>query len=260
MAVPTVYARLVSAWEAADTATRDHWSSGAAGLRLMVSGSAALPVATLDRWQALTGHVLLERYGMTELGMVLSNRLDHRVPGHVGEPFPGVEVRLVDESGDDVDDGLPGELLVRGPQVFAGYWQRPDATAECFVDGWFRTGDVAVHDDDGFRLLGRASVDILKTGGEKVSALEIEEVFRSHPGIADCAVVGLPDEEWGQRVAIAYVPGAGPDEPDPDALRSWGKERLAAAKVPTRWLAVDDLPRNAMGKVTKGAVADLFGA
>jgi malonyl-CoA/methylmalonyl-CoA synthetase len=135
MAVPTVYARLTTAWEAAPEATRERWSTGARGLRLMVSGSAALPVSTLDRWREITGHTLLERYGMTELGMVLSNTLERRVPGHVGEPMPGVELRLVDDAGNPVDDGQSGELLVRGPQVFAGYWQRPEATAESFRDG-----------------------------------------------------------------------------------------------------------------------------
>jgi malonyl-CoA/methylmalonyl-CoA synthetase len=255
MAVPTVYARLVAAWEAADEETRDAWSSGASGLRLMVSGSAALPVSTLERWQELTGHVLLERYGMTELGMALSNALDKRVPGHVGEPFPGVEVRIVDDAGRDVADGEAGELWVRGPQVFAEYWGRPDATAESFTDGWFRTGDVAAHEPDGYRLLGRSSVDIIKTGGEKVSALEIEEVLRTHPAVADCAVVGLDDPEWGQRVAAAIVPAAAIDA---DGLRAWGKEQLAAAKVPSRYVFVDDLPRNTLGKVVKKQVTRLF--
>jgi malonyl-CoA/methylmalonyl-CoA synthetase len=255
MAVPTVYARLVATWQAADESTRQRWSRGAAGLRLMVSGSAALPVSTLDEWRQLTGQTLLERYGMSELGMVLSNTLERRVPGHVGEPMPGVVVRVVDDAGADVGEGAPGELLVRGPQVFAGYWERPEATAEAFVDGWFRTGDVAVHEPDGFRLLGRSSVDIIKSGGEKVSALEIEEVYRTHPGITDVAVVGLPDEEWGQRVAAAVV---APGELDADELRSWGKTQLAAAKVPTRFTFVPELPRNTLGKVMKPEVAKLF--
>jgi malonyl-CoA/methylmalonyl-CoA synthetase len=257
MAVPTIYARLTAAWEAAPETTRSRWSAGANGLRLMVSGSAALPVSTLDRWRELTGHTLLERYGMTELGMVLSNTLTSRVPGHVGAPMPGVELRLVDDAGAPVPDGQPGELLVRGPQVFAGYWERPAATAEAFVDGWFRTGDVGVLEEGGYRLLGRSSVDIIKTGGEKVSALEIEEVYRTHPGVADCAVVGLEDPEWGQRVAIAAVPAPG-STLDGDDLRAWGKDQLAAAKVPTRYLFVDELPRNTLGKVVKPEVAALF--
>ena len=142
---------------------------------------------------------------MTELGMVLSNSLTRRVPGHVGEPLPGVEVRLVDDAGGDAVESTPGELLVRGPNVFRDYWHRPDATAEAFTDGWFRTGDVAVREPDGYRILGRSSVDIIKSGGEKVSALEIEEVFRTHPGVADCAVVGIADPECAERVGVAVV-------------------------------------------------------
>jgi malonyl-CoA/methylmalonyl-CoA synthetase len=257
MAVPTIYSRLVRAWLDADDATKARWSSRAALLRLMVSGSAALPVSTLEQWREISGHVLLERYGMTELGMALGNTLDRRVPGHVGWPFPGVEVRIVDEAGSDVVEGEVGELLVRGTQVFNRYLNRPEATAESFVDGWFRTGDVAQQTPDGYRLLGRASVDIIKSGGEKVSALEIEEVFRTHPAIADCAVVGLPDEEWGERVAIAWVADSG-DRPTEAEFRAWGKERLAPAKVPVKYLCIGELPRNPMGKVAKVAVKELF--
>jgi malonyl-CoA/methylmalonyl-CoA synthetase len=257
MAVPTIYARLTTAWEQAGGETRRAWSAGAAGLRLMVCGSAALPVSALERWREISGQVLLERYGMTELGMILSNTLDRRVPGHVGEPMPGMEVRVVDDGDADVPDGEPGELLVRGPQVFAGYWGRPEATAAAFTDGWFRTGDVAVHEPVGYRLLGRSSVDIIKSGGEKVSALEIEEIYRTHPGIADCAVVGIADDEWGERVCAAVVPALDA-ELDGDDLRSWGKQQLAPAKVPWRYLFVDELPRNALGKVVKPDVTKLF--
>jgi malonyl-CoA/methylmalonyl-CoA synthetase len=257
MAVPTIYSRLVRAWLDADDATKARWSSRAALLRLMVSGSAALPVSTLEQWREISGHVLLERYGMTELGMALGNTLDRRVPGHVGWPFPGVEVRIVDEAGRDVVEGEVGELLVRGTQVFNRYLNRPEVTAESFVDGWFRTGDVAQQTPDGYRLLGRASVDIIKSGGEKVSALDIEEVFRTHPAISDCAVVGLPDEEWGERVAIAWV-AASADRPTDAEFRAWGKERLAPAKVPFNYLCIGELPRNPMGKVTKVAVKELF--
>ena len=257
MAVPTIYSRLVRAWLDADDETKARWSSRAGLLRLMVSGSAALPVSTLEQWRDISGHVLLERYGMTELGMALGNTLDRRVPGHVGWPFPGVEVRIAAEDGTDVADGEVGELLVRGTQVFNRYLNRPEATAESFVDGWFRTGDVAQQTPDGYRLLGRASVDIIKSGGEKVSALDIEEVFRTHPAIADCAVVGLPDEEWGERVAIAWVT-ASADRPTDAEFRAWGKERLAPAKVPFNYLCIGELPRNPMGKVTKVAVKELF--
>lgn len=258
MAVPTIYNRLIAAWDEASDEVRRSWAAGARRLRLMVSGSAALPVSTLARWEGITGQVLLERYGMTEIGMALSNTLDRRVAGHVGIPLPGIEVRIVDDLGHDVDEGSPGELLVRGEQVFREYWGRPDATTEAFDDGWFRTGDVAVCEPDGYRLLGRSSVDIIKTGGEKVSALEIEETYREHAGIVDCAVVGVPDDEWGQRVCAAVVAMPLGPAPTPQELRVWGKDRLAAAKVPTQFMLLDELPRNAMGKVTKPAVAALF--
>ena len=258
MAVPTIYARLLAAWEAADDSLRARWSDGARGLRLMVSGSAALPVPLLERWRAATGHVLLERYGMTEIGMALSNPLaGERRPGSVGLPLPGVDVRLVDESGAGVPAGTPGEIEVRGESVFREYWARPEATRESFRDGWFRTGDVAVIEAGYWRILGRQSVDIIKSGGYKVSALEIEDVLRQHPEIRDCAVVGIPDDEWGERVAAAIVPGSG-DGPTLEILREWAAARLAKYKLPTRMRLVDDLPRNAMGKVVKARVKELF--
>ena len=146
---------------------------------------------------------------------------------------------------------------MRGSNVFREYWQRPEATAAAFVDGWFRTGDVAVVEPEGYRLLGRSSVDIIKSGGEKVSALEIEEAYRTHPAVADLAVVGIADDEWGERVCAAVVLAPGAKE-DGDALRAWGKQRLAPAKVPVRYLLVDELPRNTLGKVVKPKVASLF--
>ncbi len=259
MAVPTIYRRLIDAWEAADQGTRARWSAGARSLRLMVSGSAALPVPTLERWEEITGQRLLERYGMTEIGMGLSNPLHgDRRPGHVGAPLPGQEVRLVDDDGVPVPEGVAGQIQVRGPAVFREYWRRPDATAEAFTtEGWFKTGDRAEVNDGAYRILGRESVDILKTGGEKVSALEIEDVLRAHPDVADCAVVGVPDDEWGERVcaAVVAIPGT---EPGADDLRSFARARLAPYKVPKEVLVVADLPRNAMGKVTKPAVKDLF--
>jgi malonyl-CoA/methylmalonyl-CoA synthetase len=209
----------------------------------MMSGSSALPVRTLERWRAISGHTLLERYGMTETGMILSNPLHgERRPGLVGMPLPGVDVRLVD-----------GELEVRGPAVFREYWNRPDETRDAFHDGWFRTGDVAVVPEDGggaFRLLGRTSVDIIKTGGYKVSALEIEEVIRDHPAVADCAVAGKPDEEWGERVTATVQLHAGAALAL-EELQAWTKSRLAPYKVPKELHTVAALPRNAMGKVIK---------
>lgn len=259
MAVPTVYRRLIDTWEAADPDTRDAWSAGARACRLMVSGSAALPIPTLERWEELTGHRLLERYGMTEIGMALSNPLDgERRPGHVGAPLPGVEVRLVDDQDHPVADGTAGEIQVRGPTVFSSYWRREEETAAAFTeDGWFRTGDQAVIEEGAYRILGRSSVDILKTGGEKISALEIEDVLRQMDAVADCAVVGVPDPEWGERVCAAVV--VRPDRPVTEiAIRTFARERLAPYKVPKDILIVTALPRNAMGKVTKPAVRELF--
>ncbi|MCZ7645111.1 MAG: acyl-CoA synthetase [Planctomycetota bacterium] len=254
MAVPTIYARLIAAYEAQPPERRRELSARAAKLRLMVSGSAALPEETLRRWRELTGHVLLERYGMTEIGMALSNPLHgERRPRHVGQPLPGVEVKLRDEQGRPVGDGQPGELYVRGPGVFKQYWENPDATAASFVDGWFRTGDTAVLEDGSYRILGRNSVDIIKTGGYKVSALEIEDVLLKRPEIAECAVLGLPDPEWGERVCAVVVPKAGAAV-SLDELRPWAKERLAGYKVPTRLVTLEALPRNAMGKVSKPEV------
>ena len=260
MAVPTIYSRLIAAWREAPQEVRAAWSRGAAGLRLFVSGSAALPVPVLEEWRAITGHTLLERYGMTEIGMALSNPLHGaRRPGFVGTPLPGVEVRLVNEAGDDVADEVPGELLVRGPGVFREYWGRPDATAAAFAEGgWFRTGDVAARDHGAFRILGRLSVDIIKTGGEKVSALEVEAVLREHPDIADCAVVGLPDAEWGEAVA-AVVVVRGESAVLLPQLRDWARATLSGPKLPRRLLTVSALPRNAMGKVVKAELRRLFG-
>jgi malonyl-CoA/methylmalonyl-CoA synthetase len=257
--VPTVYVKLIDAYRGLPEDRRKAISKTLRGMRLMVSGSAALPVEVLERWREISGHVLLERYGMTEVGMVLSNPLaGERVPGKVGRPLPGVTVRLVDESGATVPDGTPGELEVRGPGLFSHYWRDPEATAAAFRDGWFRTGDVAVLDQGSYRILGRQSVDIIKTGGYKVSALEIEDALLANPGVAECAVVGLPDPEWGERVTAVIVPrpGAGLTV---DGLRGWAAERLAPYKVPSRVHFVDELPRNALGKVVKPELSRALG-
>ena len=227
-------------------------------MRLMVSGSAPLPVSTMLRWKEISGHTLLERYGMTEIGMALSNPLHgDRVPGSVGKPLPDVEVQLVGEDGKPVSLGTAGEIEVRGPGVFTEYWGQPDATRTAFRAGWFRTGDTAVVENGVYRILGRTSSDILKSGGHKVSALEIEETLREHPAIAECAVVGVPDSEWGERVAAAVVLNER-QMLDLPSLRTWALKVLATYKVPSRLLVLDALPRNAMGKVVKPSVVELF--
>ena len=246
-AVPTIYHRLIGSWEAAGPELQEARSRGCRPMRLMMSGSAALPRTMLDRWRAITGHTLLERYGMTEVGMALSNPLHgERRPGFVGQPLPGVSARLVE-----------GELQLQGPGVFSEYWRQHDETRNAFTDGWFRTGDAAVIEDGAFRLLGRSSVDILKSGGHKISALEIEEVLRTHPAIAECAVVGVDDDEWGQRVCCAAELQPG-NRLGLDELKDWARARLAPYKIPKDLACVDRLPRNAMGKVVKPDVAALF--
>jgi malonyl-CoA/methylmalonyl-CoA synthetase len=259
MAVPTIYVRLIAAFDAADGESRARWASGARRARLMVSGSAALPVTVLERWKAMTGHVLLERYGMTEIGMALSNPLHgERRPGTVGQPLPGVDVRLCGDVESDATPAESGEIHVRSEGVFAEYWRRPKETAAAFAEnGWFRTGDMAALDDGSYRILGRLSVDIIKTGGEKVSALEIEEVLREHPAVADCAVVGVAHPEWGEQVCAAFVLRSG-HTLTLEALRTWAGTHLSRCKLPGRLVVVSDLPRNALGKVVKGEVRGMF--
>jgi malonyl-CoA/methylmalonyl-CoA synthetase len=255
MAVPTIYSKLIAEWEAAKD--RQALSAGCRKMQLAVSGSAALPVSTLARWREITGHTIMERYGMTETGMTLSNPLKgERVPGSVGSPLPGVQVRLVGDGDRPVADGEPGEIQIKSAGLFKEYWNRPDATKEAFdPDGWFCTGDIAVRQNGVYRILGRKSVDIIKTGGYKVSALEIEETLRAHPDVLDCAVVGVVDETWGQRVCAAVVAKT---EIKASMLRSWAKERLAPYKVPSEIKVVGDLPRNVLGKPVKPDVAKMF--
>ncbi|MCB2190473.1 MAG: acyl-CoA synthetase [Deltaproteobacteria bacterium] len=258
MAVPTIYVKLIGAWQTATPEQRGEMSQACRKMRLMVSGSAALPVSVWEKWRDISGHALLERYGMTEIGMALSNPLvGERRAGFVGTPLPGVQVRLADESNTQVPEGQPGEIFVSGPAVFSEYWQRPEETEKSFRDGWFITGDMAVVERGSWRILGRKSTDIIKTGGYKVSALEIEDVLLEHPAIAECAVVGVDDLEWGERVAAALV--LAPQETlSLEELRDWGKKRLAPYKLPSVLLPFQELPRNAMGKVTKPAVRKLF--
>ena len=259
MGVPTIYVKLIRILEAADETDRARYADGFAHMRLMVSGSAALPASVHEQWTALTGQKLLERYGMTEIGMAISNPLQgERRPGAVGMPLPGVTVRLVGEEGEVIEaENEPGEIQVRGPAVFSEYWHKPDVTQASFVDGWFRTGDMAVLEDGYYRIMGRLSVDIIKSGGYKLSALEIEDTLLMHPGISECAVVGLPDDTWGEVVAVAIVARSGETIELP-ALKEWATSRMSKYKIPKSLLLLENLPRNAMGKVTKPAIQDLF--
>jgi fatty acid CoA ligase FadD36 len=199
----------------------------------------------------LTGHQPVERYGASESLITLSTRADgERRPGWVGLPLAGVETRLVDDNGEPAphDGETVGRLQVRGPMMFDGYLNRPDATAEAFdTDGWYRTGDVAVIDAGGMhRIVGRESVDLIKSGGYRIGAGEIETALLGHPGVAEAAVVGLPDEDLGQRI-VAFVVGSA----EPEALIEFVAGQLSVHKRPREVRIVNALPRNAMGKVLK---------
>jgi fatty acid CoA ligase FadD36 len=244
--VPTVWSRVV-----ADRSSAEALASA----RLLVSGSAALPVPVFDGLAELTGHRPIERYGASESLITVSTRVDgERRPGWVGLPLTGIETRLVDENGGEVprDGETIGRLQVRGPTMFDGYLNRPDATAEAYDDdGWYRTGDVAVIDADGMhRIVGRESVDLIKTGGFRVGAGEIETALLGHPGVQEAAVVGVPDDDLGQRI-VAFVVG----DADPEALITFVAQELSVHKRPREVRRVDSLPRNAMGKVLKKELA-----
>jgi len=246
-------AGVMQAFDAAPAEARAGWAAGARGLRLATSGSAALPAALLEAFRQATGQTILERYGMTEIGMALSNSYDGpRVPGAVGRELPGVSVDIVDEGGRPVPVGEPGELRVRTPQMFSAYHGDADATAAGFdAEGRFRTGDTGTRDADGVvRLLGRTSIDIIKSGGYKLSALEIEAVLLEHPAVAEVAVIGEPDAVWGERVT-AWIVARGATRPTLEELQAFARERLAPYKLPRAVELCAALPRNAMGKVQK---------
>ena len=247
--VPTVWSRVVA-------------EAGAAAAlrpaRLLVSGSAALPVPVFDALVAQTGHAPIERYGSTESLITVSTRVDgERRPGWVGLPLHGVQTKLVADDGGPVphDGATIGRLAVRGPTLFNGYLNRPDATAEAFdADGWYRTGDVAVIDGDGMhRIVGRESVDLIKSGGFRVGAGEIETALLGHPAVSEVAVVGLPDEDLGQRI-VAFVVASADRAAQPSELIDYVGQQLSAHKRPREVRLVDALPRNAMGKVLKKAL------
>jgi malonyl-CoA/methylmalonyl-CoA synthetase len=233
--VPTMYSRLAGAARAGELSA----------LRLAVSGSAPLPAELWHALATVTGQRVLERYGMTETVMLTSNPYEgERRPGTVGMPLPGVSVRLAPET---------AGVEARGPNVFAGYWERPEASAAAFTDdGWFRTGDIGAWSPDGYlSLVGRAT-ELIITGGFNVYPREVEDVLRGHPAIRDVAVVGRPDPEWGE-VVTAYCVG---DEVPAEDLAAYCADRLAAFKRPRRWRWLAELPRNAMGKVVRADLSD----
>ncbi len=248
--VPTMYHRL------ADAAERDPGVAGALRrARLLVSGSAALPAKTFRRIEAVTGQRIVERYGLTETIMNTAVRADgERRPGEVGLPVPGVDVRIVADDGTDApwDGETIGEVVVRGPNLFLGYLNRPDATAEVMRDGWFHTGDLATRAPDGYvRVVGRRSTDLIKTGGYKVGAGEVETALLEHPAVSEAAVAGTPDDDLGERIAAWVVLTPGSPPPASDELADHVAGLLAPHKRPREVHVVAELPRNAMGKVVK---------
>ncbi|XP_014225277.1 acyl-CoA synthetase family member 3, mitochondrial [Trichogramma pretiosum] len=275
-AVPTIYMKLIEEYDqlfAKNEKIKEYiYNVCTTKIRLMISGSAPLPKPIFERWEKITGHRLLERYGMTEAGMILSNPLDsERIPGTVGTPLPGVEVRLTEPETPEnpkpkvllygnskkskvvgeVKEPVSGDLQVKGENVFKNYWQRPEVTKKSFTDdGWFKTGDTVQYKDGIYSMLGRTSVDIIKTGGYKVSAVEVETVLMGHPNIVDCTVVGVEDLTWGQKVA-AIVVVAENTEIILSELREFAKKSLAAYAVPSVLKVVNKIPKNSMGKVNK---------
>ena len=289
--VPTIWARLLQFHPnlSPDLQTATKEAIQRKHLRLNISGSAALPTPTKQAWTDLSqGNVLLERFGMTEVGMALSCGLDDadRIDGSVGWPLPSVEARLVDPETNEVipvEDERPGEIQLKGPTIFRGYWRNPEATKKDFTsDKWFKSGDIAVRRNvpgagtsasgdwakgPAYFIQGRQSADIIKTGGEKVSALEIEREILSLPQVSECAVVGLPSETWGQKAAAVVVlseegktAGKGGKEWGAMDMRRALKERLVNYKIPQDVKVVEAIPRNAMGKVNKKElVGKVFG-
>jgi malonyl-CoA/methylmalonyl-CoA synthetase len=249
MGVPTMYSYLLNSYDSMSSEEQGRAREAASKLRLTVSGSSACPVPIMNRWKELTGEYLLERYGMTEIGMALSNPYrGQRRPGAVGSPLPGVQVKIQED----------GELLIKGPNLFREYWGRSEATKETFTnDGWFRTGDSAETVEPleagpaCYRIMGRMSVDIIKSAGYKLSALMIENVILEHPGVAEVAVVGLPDDLYGEVVVALVARKDGHEGLSQGDLNAFCRERLAAYQAPKRWNFVESLPRNQMGKLNK---------
>ena len=247
--VPTMYVRMLE-FEAA------HAREIGSRMRLCVSGSAPLPAQVLEEFEARFGQRILERYGMTETLMTLSNPYNgERRAGTVGGPLPGVKARILDEHGHDVPDAVVGELHVTSPTMFAGYWNRPDATRDAFRDGWFATGDLAERSADGYYTLRGRRTDLIITGGFNVYPREIEELLTEHPSVAEVAVAGIADRLKGEVPAAFVVlhPGA---PADADALLEFCRKNLASFKVPREVRFLSALPRNAMGKVEKRRLRD----
>jgi malonyl-CoA/methylmalonyl-CoA synthetase len=240
--VPTIYVRLLDLGEAQAVEI-------GRTMRLFVSGSAPLPVQVLEDFEARYGHTILERYGMSETLMIMSNPyVGERRPGSVGKPLPGVSVRLLKPDGNSAEDGEAGEIYLRGPNVFGGYWRREEATQAAFMDGYFRTGDLAVRDGDGYFTLSGRKSDLIISGGFNIYPREIEEFLMEQEDVVEAAVVGEADRVRGE-VPVAFVVARG--DLNVASLEARCREKLASFKIPRAFIPVEVLPRNAMGKVQK---------
>lgn len=295
MGVPTIYSFLISEYEKLgkkyrmEEYIRKHCAER---VRLMVSGSAPLPSSVFDKWHEISGHKLLERYGMTEIGMALSNpyltdKVRDRIPGKVGVPLPGVEVKLVskgktvirskgeygkgfwsdeiplvyERSDPNGEINVAGELFVRGTNIFTEYINRKTETEQSFsTGGWFKTGDEAQYENGSYKILGRTSVDIIKTGGFKVSALDVEMQLLQNVHIKDVCVVGVADIVWGQKIAALIVSDKINDKRDGDLenFRQWCIKNMTSYEIPTLFKFVQEIPRNSLGKVNKKDVVKTF--
>ena len=255
-AVPTIYFSLIDKLEGMNKKELDLTKEKFKAMRLMMSGSAALAPEIHKKWNELTGQALLERYGMTEIGMALSNPLNgEKRPGSVGQTLPKVEVCLMEDNRVITEENIPGEVMIKGPQVFLEYWNQERTTEDSFFEGWFKTGDIAELVDGYYKILGRDSVDIIKSGGYKISALEIEGVLLRHPKIKECAVVGIADQKWGELVAVALCSS---ENLTLEEIQTWSLDFLSDYKTPRNLKIFKELPKNAMGKVVKTEIKKLF--
>jgi malonyl-CoA/methylmalonyl-CoA synthetase len=254
MAVPTIYFRLLSEWKAGTPDLRT--------MRVFISGSAPLSENLFHRFEQTTGFRILERYGMTEAGMIASNSIEPsgRKPKSVGFPLPGVQIRVVSGKGQNVKPGEVGEVWIKGDNVFKGYWQMPEKTQEAFEQGWFKSSDLGYQDpEDRMRLylVGR-SKELIITGGYNVYPKEVENVLEGLEAVQEVAVIGLPDEDYGEKVAAVVAIKGEPGKTSSEEMIAFCKKHLAGYKCPKQVFFVDKLPRNAMGKIQKDLLQKRF--
>lgn len=258
MGVPSIYHLMNTAWRTRAAEDRAAMTAGARDLRLAISGSGRLPPTVRAEWERITGKPLHQRWGQTELGLPIIQPINKPFDlAAVGRPVDTMDIRVVDEQDRDVPDGTEGELLVRGPMLFTGYWRRPETTLNAFRDGWYCTGDVVIQRDNAVYFVRRKSGQSIKTNSEFVSAPAVEDQILLHPAIRDCVVVGVPDDRSGQVVCAAVI--VHPDHTfNVGEMRAWLSTRLSAHEIPFRWKVVSDFPRSHAGKPIIPEIERLF--